>query len=273
MTVLGVSPDGRYLLLWQQMGPYKGDNRAIPHLLDRQTGDLMTGEQVTMRTGLWSGHGFWIDYLVHLGMDLTVTTYPDLARALGETPDRGIHSTPVAPAANRVAALVGRPRSHDSFDLAWAQLDGTEVVRLPHVAKRRETELGNIATVALSPDGRYVAIASDEPYARIIDTSNPGEEQGVTVEAPANAQSWNVLVWAPDSRHLLVGGLGVVDLRDNVILPYEEGRAVWSQDGKSLIIPGAGSRPWTIAALIRKTRRTVLGCAESGRPKSHRENG
>lgn len=226
-NLVATSADGRYLLLATHLGQGKGDYAAIPHLLDRESGHLTTGAEIQLRNPVWSGEGFWLDHLRHLNLDGTLTTYPALIEALGESAEREIRSSAIG--GTKVVALIGKPRTPDLFDLAWGALDGSAVQHLSGLIQPHETQMGNIAAVALSPDGRYIAVTGWQPYGLIIDTTNPERERWVEFEVPPDRLILN-LAWAPDSAHVLIDGYGVIDL-DGELLRLVEGFATWSPKG------------------------------------------
>lgn len=243
-------PDGRYLLLKQELGVYKVDYRAIPILLDRESGTLTEGAVVAMRTAVWSGEGFWIDHFVHLNLDLTASRHDALADALGETEERQITDSSVAPGAGRICALTGPGSWPDPvrLDLACADLDGSHPMRLPDFLETRQAQLGPVAGLSLSPDGRYAAVMGWEPVALLVDLSAPGE-QPLAIPIPEGPRLIDVLLWSPDSAHLLVGGLGVVALEGNLLLPYAGWAAAWTPDGTGLVLPGREGAEWVMAYL------------------------
>lgn len=187
LTATGMSPDGRYVLFFGS----PTDEAVEPYLLDRNGNQLHPGKRLQMKPGLvsWSGHGFWIDTLVHLDLTLQVNTCPQLRQALGLNADTQLVAASVSADGSRVAALVGPARigltdRTFSLDLILARADGTGVVRVAKAVQPWFTQNGPRGLIALSPDGSQLAIAAESPGPRPL--------------------------WAPDGQHAWMPGVGIV---------------------------------------------------------------
>lgn len=228
----GMSPDGRYLLLAEQLGQYKGDYTAIPYLLDRQDGSLKQGPKTSVRFAYWSGNGFHIDKLLHLDLGLQVERRDALAKALGlKEREREIIDISFAADGKRFAALVGQGWNAQPapLDLVQGNLDGTNLSVVPGVLHGTDTQIGTVAHLGLSPDGQWLALAGRDGAA-LARAADPAPEQWIRF--PANYE----IVWAPDSRHVRFGVGGVFDLSGKPVLPVEQARGLVWQDGQGGVI-------------------------------------
>lgn len=228
----GMSPDGRYLLLTEQLGEYKGDYTAIPYLLDRADGSLKQGPKSSVRFAVWSGTGFQIDRLLHLDLNLRVESRDALAAALGLKPDtREIIDISFAPDGKRFAALVGKRWSGppEPVDLVMGNLDGSGLTVVPKVITGVATQIGDLAYLALSPDGQWLAISGQEGTA-LARTAAPAPDGWVWLQKENTLGTG--MEWAPDSRHIRVGQGGVYNLTGNPVFQVESNWGLVWRDGR-----------------------------------------
>lgn len=271
----GASPDGRYVFLVTYQGEYKGDYRAIPAVYDRKTNTVKGDKQLLVHgnAGVWSGHGFYVDWLTHADPAMQLDTYPALRKALElKEQEREIIAASFSADGRRFAALVGK-RWADvslSLDLVTANADGTGLITQAGAVKGWGMQIGNYALLSLSPDGSHIALMAEKPGLAIITVADPAPARWITL--PAQPVS-TAPVWAPDGKHVWVPRTGVVDLAGKVTLPSDqEGPGLWTPDGSALVRQ-TGPDAFQLAYLDGRTQplplpvqtRTVRGFLADGR--------
>lgn len=243
ITVRGISPDGRYVLLVKQLGLAKGDLRALPYLLDRQTGQLTGGKEMEINLDAlaWSGRGFWVNWLVELDLQLGVNTHEALRQAVGSGKETRLVEAVVSADGSKVAALLAG--ADDRMDLVVGDTKGSHLLRITAAVKARQSQGDPMALVLISPDGKYVGIIGESPQGALVNTANP--EPKAWVQFRRDAWPMDRPSWSPDSAHLFIPGTGVIDLTGTLVLAERE-RGIWNRDGSGLIIPG---KPYKIISL------------------------
>jgi dipeptidyl aminopeptidase/acylaminoacyl peptidase len=235
LMLQGFSPDGRYLLLTEQLGQYKGDYTAIPYLLDRSTGNVQQGAQTNVRMAQWSGHGFFIDRLAHLDLQLKETRLDSLAAALGlKEQEREIIDIAFTPDGERFAALVGRNWAEEPLDLVLGNVGGSDLTIQPRAITGMATQIGTLAWIALSPDRQMVGLSGTEGTV-LVPVAKPAPENRVLLSA---AQGRG-LTWSPDSAHVWVDNAGLFDRSGKVLVKADGGYPVlWLPDGTGVVPRG-----------------------------------
>lgn len=253
--LVAASSDGRHWLLQKVLDPWYG---GVLYLLDRNTGELKEGPDVGgwPREAVWSGRGFYIDWLVHLDLSLQVDTYPALRQAMGlrEQDDRLIKASFSADGERVVVAIIDRtvdPFGQASVDLVFANASGIQLQRIPRVAQPMAIsgKSGGFVLLRMAPDGSRAVLLSRSPGLALIDTANPRRENWKPLLQPflppqpgdEGGPPADIL-WAPDSRHVWVPA-------PNAILTTGgEGAGAaggwlghfWTPDGKGFLAQGAG---------------------------------
>jgi hypothetical protein len=234
LVLTGMSPDGQHLLLVEQLGEYKGDYTAIPFLLDRTTGALREGAKTSIRTGLWSGTGFCIDSLTCMDFQFKEARYDKLAQALQlKEQVREIVAISYSADGKCFAALVGRSWAEEPLDLVQGNVDGTGITTVPGLIAGIATQSGTLARIALSPDGKWLALTGKDGAA-IAPVADPTPRIWTQVQASGTEPGW-----APDSQHVQFAGVGVFDLAGKLVFnPGQFYGIVWQPDGKGGVIYG-----------------------------------
>lgn len=230
-----MSPDGRYALLIEQLGQYKGDYTAIPHLWDRSAGTTIAGAKTTIRHGIWSGRGFYLDWLTHYDLELKEARLSQLELALGLKKDeRGLIAASFTADGRRFAALVGHPWMGEPIDLVQGNSDGTGLTTQAKVVAGHATQMGTYARLYLSPDGQWLVLEGRDGTV-LLPAANPATDRLIKLQGGRT-------VWAPDSRHLWVQGGGVYDLKGQLVVDTGQDvyHLVWQLDGRGGLFQGPG---------------------------------
>jgi hypothetical protein len=247
-----VSPDGRYVLMYAPVD----EQQMTPYLLDRISGQLHQGEPLHIHHMLWSGRGFWIDWLVHMDLQGQIDTYPQLRQALGLNDGNQLVAASFSADGSRVAALVG-PTHMDphelSLDLILAKADGTSLVRVAKAIQPWYTQQGASAAVSLSPDGTQVAISAESPRAALVKTADPNRARwqapgtmkigGPVPTAQHTSPPGVSSLWSPDGRYVWMPMVGIV-ARDGTVNAPESSDGwglAWRADSTEILLLGQPS--------------------------------
>ncbi len=170
------------------------------------------------------------------------------------------------------AAVSAIALSADGTQLAAGDYDGTVSlwsVRDPAnpvvVLPPRTPAIGRISAVALSPDGRTLAVAgADDPRIVLLNITVPGAPTRWRPQLDGNLGGVNALAFSPDSQILASGGSdatlrlwNVADPANPVARPPQNAHAngvaalAFSPDGRTLVTGGADfvARLWQVADL------------------------
>lgn len=254
LFLLGVSPDARYWLL-DKVSEFAMGDPEVAYLLDRETGALTQGPELYMHPAkvAWSGHGFWVENLVHLGLDLQVEQYQNLRQAVGLGLDRWLIGASFSADGVRVALVVDDHRYSPEdarADLILAEADGTILGRVDHSIQPwcYDGKAGPFVYPALSPRGDRLALSAQSPGDVLIDTANldparwrslsgaltPPVPFGKMFCGPGSSHP----VWSPDGTRVWVPGTGVIEQNGKPIAtsPFHSRWAIWTPDGAGLIV-------------------------------------
>lgn len=251
LVLLGASPDGRYLLL-EKEDRTNDAAVGVPCLYDRSTGELHVGQQlqITPRAVAWSGSGFWLDWLVHLDLDLKVNTYPRLRERLSLGENRRLVSASFSRDGQRVAALVVNEQLADggslNADLVIGMADGGELRVIEQVVQPWFGKSGYVADLALSPEGDWLILRGASPGTALISTTEPARERwkpllgdfvgpGPHYLQPDMGPS---IRWSPDGSHVWYPTTTLGDRSGQVVarLPEPFMWALWRPDSKALLL-------------------------------------
>lgn len=265
LVLMGTSPDGRYWLFERVMGEAPGSPRGFSYLYDHETDQLLEGPRVEILPAAvaWSGRGFWVNWLVHLNLDLTVDDYPLLRDTLGLA-RQNLLAASFTPDGRRVAilAISEETKTGPRADLILANSDGTGEQRVSGAVQPWWGKAGYYSYLKLSPDGDRAILLCKVPGDALINTSRPARESwkplfGPFVEddSPDKQESGppGYPVWAPDGAHVWFPGATILTRDGEVVTRLADTSpwAVWNRNGTALI---TGGRPGT-----RSLRLVTLG--------------
>lgn len=244
-----VSPDGRYFLFLRKPWPPNWNVHSFqrfPYLHDRETGAWQVWPAVEWDGARWQPDSPypWVNGNQRLAPDGQIETVTFPPQVEGQV------FAPAVSADGRWLAALRYPsgsRYPEAADLLLLDRQSGDLRTYPGLVRPRHgLERGPMGYLRWSPDSRhlYVLHVTTAP-------ANPGREVRselflVTPGSPAEngfPPGWRRLVekpgwfrpdgWSPDSRHVTLYGLGVLNLEGEMVLPGVAGH--WSPDGQRLI--------------------------------------
>ncbi len=231
------SPDGRWWLLIESLGEYKGDYRAIPYIYDQSTGEWKQGPQIDQRgAARWSGHGFFINRMLHMDLNFQLDGFDAIRETLGlKAEERELIDFSTADDGLHYAALAGHPwNDQTALDLVIGTLDGAEPVIVPEAIPGAAFQIGVLAYARLSPDGQWLFLMGRESGYLLPVAEAADREAWIPLP-----HEWREANWSPDSQSVEVGGI-VYDLT---------GKAV-GEGGPDAVAEGvAPEGSWLVATL------------------------
>ena len=269
LVPLGMSPDARYLL-FSALPASDADVPAL-FLLDRPSGQLLKGPGIAVAWQAigWSGNGFWVNWLTHLGTDLQVDTHPQLRQSLGLDSGETVRAAVFSRDATRVALLIRSPQGA-FLDLVIAQADGRNPVAIRQAVQPWQgLPTGPLAKLAMSPDGNHLVIAAVSPSAAMVDISQPASDYwrrlGNTTLADSTMSSSPTLqwpLWSPDGQHVWVPlPLNQIVSREGRVeatLPCKCEALAWNAESTQLLIGIDAFSHFGIASLEGRVRDVRL---------------
>jgi hypothetical protein len=233
---ISLSPDGGYLL-YAGCDPCDERRLYTPMIFDVNSGKITAAAEPTQGSSMprritWSGQGFWIDPLVHFGIDGRLDANVQLRQAL--TPQGwDLVAAEVSPDGRLVvAALEQAGASASAVDLVVASRDGKIISRMPAALPAVRYNRGMAVMFAWSPDSRKLVLCGEHCW--LADIGQP--EKDAWRQLPDRAVPRDVQ-WSPDGKHLLIPGMGIVNLDGTVEVPVA-GEATWNPAGTAVVTEG-----------------------------------
>jgi hypothetical protein len=243
-----ISPDGRYLF-FTQCDPCDERRIYTPAILDRTTGKIATAKESVQgafmsHLATWSGNGFWIEPLVHVGVDGALDRLTVLRQSILPA---GVHlvTAAVSPDGAWVIAAVEPDVRHlesNFVDVVLGPPTGVNPIRFAQAFEANDSQRGSLVQIAWSPDSSQVIICALE--CRLIDPNHPAKVNWRPLplfgyrDAPT---------WSPDGRSLLYQGVGIVGLDGQVKLSIPDLSGMWNRTGSAVISWGPLREEITLA--------------------------
>jgi WD40 repeat protein len=82
----------------------------------------------------------------------------------------------------------------------WNTADGKEIAKLPAPTMKDQNLRGNLASIAVSPDGKILAVSLPDRSTRLLDAA------GREFRRLASLEQMNALAFSPDGKALITGG-------------------------------------------------------------------
>ena len=235
---VGISPDGRYVF-FTRCECQDLQDKYIPAIFDRVDGRLILGNESLSQWPLpfnitWMETGFWIQPLVHFGLDNTIDKGAALRSRLVPK-DHDLVSAEVSSDGKMIAIVTEEHQAMETSpvlgDLVIATRSGDLLARVRSAVQLSPTNRGLYAQLLWSPDSKQMVLCSLGAPCWLIDAKATDRSSWIELPRIVAGQS---PVWAPTGQNLFYPGRGIIQLRGKTVVDSSCIRGVWNQAGTAV---------------------------------------
>lgn len=232
---LALSPDGQYLFSASSADDF---GRYTPHVLDRKSGKERIGDSsILLRPAVtWSGQGFWIAPLTHVGLDATLSTNEQVGSSL-ESKGWELVNAEFSPNGAYVAAVLhavdGGTQQPQTLDFVLAKPSGEVVHRESKAISATYLKRGYKVDLVWSPDCSLLVVCGVE--CQMVNPQQPAREAWTRLPDLVSGQPPR---WSPDGKNLLYPGYGIVGTDGRLKLAISMMDVAWNATGTAVLILG-----------------------------------